>query len=252
MLRVSISYEHDVEIYISGNKIIVNKLHSLINNEAWVCNKQEYIAIDGNNNQRSEEASFTLGLWNLKTNIGDKFIVNIILDIIADTKSKIDDRIKYIMEYWAFESKMLSDAKSYRSRFDKTSQNLTLPITINTILDRCWKFNFIPPKNLLFDFLEGSDAMKGKLYYISPVCPYKYELDNFSKMKVRSIMEVRKSAKVLAVVNSDKFCFFSRMPSEVSARIASHTGDRRVLSEDASLAIATDCYFETKTINAWR
>lgn len=228
------------EIHMSGDRKLINPLHDFfVRLHLHTINYQEYINTDFDM-IRTEDASFHIATFDLKKSINDCSVAQIILNFVLENKLEIDERTKYVIQYWAFEIKMIEEKKSYRSKLPKENQKLTSPKTINTILNECKKAKYLPSVTHLFNFLEHSKAMEGKTFYLEPLMPYKHEIQEFANNK--NLAEIRKSSRIIAQGYRYSPCLFSKLDEDINIEIASLTGNPSVYNQESAKQIAIN-YF---------
>lgn len=234
-LRKTITQELDNEIKVEGNRNYIMQLRDSI-----------YPSVRTNFHWNGDEhAEFNMGLWNLQKKINGYSVAQIFLNFIEKNQLPINERTKYLLQYWAFEVEMINKNNSYRSKF--AMHELTFPDKINTILDRCKTEEFLPSPEHLFNLFENS--MKGNTSSCrQPLMPYEYEIQAFVKSTKTSFSEIRKASRILAqgyrdTAIRDNFCLFSTLPDEINIKIASHSGNSLVHDESSATKIASSNYF---------
>lgn len=184
MFRMNISesesaYQH--EITIEGDRALVNRLRDVISPAAWVQRTQQYETTYANG-ERRESASFNIGLWNLRRTNNNKSVAQSILEFVTENNITLPPRTQYLLQYWKMEVDMISEQKSYRSRFPLNA-DLTSPKNLNRILNQCSPEAKLPSQQAIFELFENSKAMEGQKSYYQPLPPYEYEVTNFLKQQ---------------------------------------------------------------------
>lgn len=233
MFKIEISDISDHEINIAGDKHLVEQLYRIIHKSAWVHDYQNDNFVNRQNG--NERAKFNIGLWNLKKSIDECSIAQILLNFIKTNNSAVDARTEYLLHYWAFEVEMIKNGNSYRSQLPSTSQSLTSPHKLNSILDRC---QYSPSWEALFNLFEKSDAMEGNTAYCEPLMPYEYEIAAFERAKDKDHAQIRTASRIIAQGQRDQNCLFFKVPTDIGIMIASLTGDPLIHDEESARQIA--------------
>lgn len=175
MFRIRI-YEQEQKIQIEGEVSLIREIHQSMEGCDFLSDYSEYKNVD-TNGTKTDCALLRFGIWNFKTLIKGQPIIQIFINFINNHNIFIDDRTRYFLDYWRIEVRMMETKQSYRSHFDSAVRELTLSMTLNTVLDLCK--NQFPPAETLFKFLENSQAMKGNTASSRPLTPTISEIKDF-------------------------------------------------------------------------
>lgn len=185
MFEIQFTDNYEKEIHIKGDKELVEQLYNILDKATPIFGYTEGSSVSFHSNPPCTwaHAEFDIGLWNLKSPIGRNSVAQLFLNFIETNKIKIDERTRYILDFWIFELKMINEGKSYRSKYPVTSRELISPKKLNLVLDKCQENDYEPSFQDLFNLFENSDRMKQLGKTGQPLSPYGCETDSFAASK---------------------------------------------------------------------
>ena len=127
MFRKTIMKQLENEIKVNGNRNLIRQLHDSIYPSIHLQKYQEYIY-----SGVSEHAMLAMGLWNLQNSINGYSVAQIFLNFIEKNKLPIDERSKYLLQYWAFEVEMIKRTIAIALNSLKQLSSLLFPIKSTT------------------------------------------------------------------------------------------------------------------------
>ncbi|MCW8449908.1 hypothetical protein [Legionella quinlivanii] len=181
MFEIHFTDNYEKEIHIKGDTDLVRQLYNILDKETQIFGYTE--SCRSNPPNIREHAEFDIGLWNLKGPVGHSSVAQLFLNFIETNKIKIDERTRYLLNFWIFELKMINEGTSYRSKYPLTSRELISPKQLNLVLDKCKENDNEPSFLDLFNLFENSKRMEQVGKAGQPLSPYEWETDSFAASK---------------------------------------------------------------------